>query len=145
PGGSRDAFVAKLNATGSAFVYCTYLGGSRAEDDGLDIKVNSSGEAYLTGSTWSPDFPTVNAIQPTLGGVGDEDAFVAKINASGTALVYSTYLGGNSKDWGVGIALDTAGNVYLTGRTASPNFPTMNPVQQILASPGNYDAFVTKI
>ena len=88
-----DAFVAKLNAAGTALVYSTYLGGSDY-DYGEGIAVDSAGNAYVTGSTGSLDFPTANALYPALNG-GYDDAFVTKLNAAGTALVYSTYLGGS--------------------------------------------------
>ena len=122
-----DAFVVKINPAGSALVYSTYFGGS-----GLDlahgIAVDSAGNAYVTGITQSTDFPTMNPLQPAYGG-GDQDAFVAKINPTGSALVYSTYLGGGENDLGYGIAVDSAGNAYVTGATSSTNFPTMNPLQ----------------
>ena len=88
-----DAFVTKLNAAGSALVYSTYLGGS-GDDDGNGIAVDSSGNAYVTGYTDSTNFPTANAFQAAFGG-GSGDAFVTKLNAAGSALVYSTYLGGS--------------------------------------------------
>jgi len=137
--GGANAFVAKINAPGSALVYSTYLGGSGV-DAGYGIAVDSAGRAYVTGRTDSTDFPTLNAIQPYGGG---DDAFVTKINAAGSALVYSTYLGGSSGDDGFGIAVDSAGNAYITGQTASTNFPTVNAIQPTYG--GNYDAFVTKI
>jgi hypothetical protein len=139
-GGSLDAFVAKLNAAGTALAYATYLGGS-SDDAGRGIAVDSQGNAYVTGVTGSPNFPTANALQPAFG--GDFDAFVAKLNAAGTALVYSTYLGGNGFDQGNGIAVDAVGNAYVTGVTDSPNFPTANALQPAFG--GNMDAFVAKI
>ena len=114
--------MTKLNAAGTALVYSTYLGGSN-EDQGLGIAVDSAGNAYVTGETVSTNFPTtLGAFQTTLGGPGE--AFVTKLNAVGTALAYSTYLGGNSGDVGNGIAVDSAGNAYVTGETFSTNFPT---------------------
>jgi hypothetical protein len=133
-----DAFVAKLNATGSALVYSTYLGGSR-ENDGYGIAVDVAGNAYVTGVTNSPDFPTANPLQPAYGG-GLLDAFVAKLNASGSALIYSTSLGGNDEDRGYGIAVDTACDAYVTGFTASADFPTTN----YFGPPGGA-AFVAKV
>ena len=94
-----DAFVTKFNAAGSALVYSTYLGGGDS-DHGESIAVDSAGNAYVTGSTLSTDFPTVNAFQSTFGGgnSGESgDAFVTKFNAAGSALVYSTYLGGERR------------------------------------------------
>ncbi len=122
-------------------IYSTYLGGS-SDDIALGITVDSSGNAYLTGWTSSNDFPTMNPLQTT--NAGDEDAFVVKLNSAGSALVYSTYLGGSGQDNGVGIAVDASGNCYVTGVTSSPNFPTMNPLQATYGG-GNYDAFVSKL
>jgi len=140
-GGSIDAFVSKLNPTGSALVYSTYLGGT-GYDYGDSIVVDTAGNAFIAGSTSSPDFPTVNSLQSAFGG-GPYDAFVAKFNPAGSALVYSTYLGGTGEDDGTSIALDGAGNAYLTGLTSSPNFPTAHPMQGAFGG-GPYDAFVAK-
>jgi hypothetical protein len=146
-GGKLDAFVARLNATGSALVYASYFGGGSGggtaggDEVGNGIALDAAGNAYATGYTGSTDFPTVNAWQATLQGGGD--AFVAKINASGTALVYSTYLGGGSVDVGNGIAVDLAGNAYVAGFTASSDFPTVNAFQADFG--GNLDAFVAKL
>jgi Beta-propeller repeat len=139
-GGGFDAFVAKLNPSGSGLVYSTYIGGS-GFDIGSGIAVDSAGNAYVIGQTTSTNFPTVNSLQPANG--GGSDAFVAKLNASGSALVYSTYLGGSEFDEGLGIAVDGLGNTYVAGLTRSTNFPTANPLQP--ASGGGYDAFVSKI
>ena len=141
--GNYDAFVTKLNAAGTALVYSTYLGGDKG-DFGGSITVDSAGNAYVTGSTVSTTFPTVNAIQSTLAGSGDlSDAFVTKFNAAGSALVYSTYLGGSSYDSGSSIAVDSNRNVYVTGTTNSTNFPTANALQP--ANGGNDDTFVAKL
>jgi len=143
PGGN-DLFVAKLNAAGSALVYSTYLGGSRS-DSGRGIAVDSTGSAYVTGYTSSTDFPTANAFQGknASGGFGD-DAFVAKLSPAGSTLLYSTYLGGSSNDAGFDIAVDAAGNAYVTGFTSSTDFPTANGLQSIEGGFENGDAFVTK-
>ncbi len=138
--GAEDAFVTKLNALGNGLVYSTYLGGSSYEY-GQGIAVDAEGNAYVIGYTYSSNFPTMNPFQATFG--GGNDAFVTKLNAAGTALVYSTYLGGSASDVGNGIAVDVAGNAYVTGYTNSTNFPTMNPLQA--TSGGGYDAFVTKL
>jgi hypothetical protein len=141
--GGSDAFVAKLNAAGSALVYATYLGGN-GSDAGLGIAVDALGNAYVTGSTGSTDFPLAGSpVQPRLR--GSENAFVAKLNASGSALVYATYLGGSGDDEGHGIAVDAAGNAYVTGYTHSTDFPLAgSPLQSSL--PDNYmDAFVAKL
>ncbi|HEU4596905.1 MAG TPA: SBBP repeat-containing protein, partial [Pyrinomonadaceae bacterium] len=137
-----DAFVTKLNAAGSALVYSTYLGGGDSAEFGQAITVDSDGNAYVTGNTFSNDFPTVNPIQATEGG-GSTDAFLSKINATGSALVYSTYLGGSDNDSGEGIKVDSAGNAYVGGDTASPNFPTLSPIQAV--NGGGGDAFVLKV
>jgi hypothetical protein len=141
-GGSNfDAFVTEINPSGSALVYSTYLGGS-GTDWGLGIAVDSSGNAYVTGFTQSPDFPITPGAVQTHGG-GNSDAFVTKFNPSGSALVYSSYLGGSGSDYGQGIAVDSAGNAYVTGYTQSTNFPQVNPLQKHYGG-GNCDAFVTK-
>jgi hypothetical protein len=138
--GGGDAFVAKLNAAGSALVYSTYLGGSSLEQ-GYGIAVDASGNAYVIGMTLSTDFPTANPVQAGQGGASD--AFLAKLDEMGSALVYSTYLGGMDSDLGLGIAVDPSGSAYVTGFTASINFPTANPLQADHG--GAYDAFVTKL
>jgi hypothetical protein len=113
------------------------------DDGGAGIAVNSLGEAYVTGSTISMNFPvTAGASQSAFGG-GVTDAFVTKLNAAGSALLYSTYLGGTANDDGVGIALDPAGNAYVTGQTGSTNFPTTPGAFQPSFSGGG-DAFVAK-
>lgn len=140
-GRPTDAFVSKLNPSGSALVYSTYLGGKGRYEGGGSIAVDSSGNAYVTGTTNSTNFPTVNALQPHYRG-GDEDAFVSRLNASGSALRYSSYLGGRGYDSGRGIAVDSSGNAYVTGITDA-NFPMMRPLQP--ANGGGGDAFVTKI
>ncbi len=138
--GLSDAFVTKISAAGNALAYSTYLGGGGGEN-GNGIAVDNAGNAYVTGSTNSLDFPIRNGIRATNAGLFD--AFVTKINAAGTALVYSTYLGGSGSDVGFGIALDNAGNAYVTGDTDSTNFPIQLPLQAVNA--GVFDAFVTKI
>ena len=110
-------------------VYSTYLGGS-GDDQGHGIAVDSSGNAYVTGYTDSTDFPTANPLQAVYD--GGDDAFVAKLNPAGSALVYSTYLGGRGFDHGFGIAADSGGNAYVTGTTTSTDFPTANPLQAVL-------------
>ncbi len=141
-GGNRDAFVTKLNAAGSAIVYSTYLGGNNY-DMGLGLALDAAGNAYLTGLTASANFPTTSgAFQPTFQGL--EDAFVTKLNAAGSALVYSTYLGGTSYDEGYHITVDADGNAYTGGWTESPDFPTVSAFQAE-CSPGCHDGFVTKL
>lgn len=140
-GAPNDAFVAKLNAAGDGLVYSTFFGGS-GNDDGVGIAVDSSGNVYVTGFTASPDFPVANPYQLSAGG-GSGDAFVARLNESGSALVYSTYLGGGGQDIGFGVAVDQTGNAYVTGETESNNFPTVTPLQATYG--GAVDAFVTKL
>ena len=137
--GGEDAFVTALKADGSAFIYSTYLGGS-ANDEGRAIAVDTNGNAYVSGFTSSTNFPTAKAFQsapqvlPT--------AFATRLSADGSTFAYSTYLGGSCQSYGYGIAVNTAGNAYLTGGTCSPDFPVKNPVQAHQA--GNYDSFVTE-
>ena len=146
----QDAFVTKLNAAGNAFVYSTYLGGTGGEV-GHGIAVDSSGNAYVTGGTGSNStFPTANAIQCARG--GGADVFVTKVNAAGNALAYSTYLGGSGSsstiEIGRFIAVDAAGNAYVTGGTDSTDFPTANPIQSTYAGTDGGlagDAFVLKL
>jgi hypothetical protein len=150
-----DAFIAKLDATGSQLVYLTYLGGV-GNDAAYSIAVDAAGDAFVTGFTDSTNFPVASAIQPHLRGTPlpffltlyPAEAFVARLNPAGSGLVYSTYLGGDTTDFGVDIAVDAGGNAYVTGFTDATNFPTANALQPNkagTASAGNYDAFVTKI
>jgi hypothetical protein len=139
-GGLYDAFVTKFSPSGNTLVYSTYHGGSDI-DFGNDIAVDLSGSGYLTGSTFSSNFPTANARQPMSGGI--YDAYISKFSASGTALVYSTYHGGSDSDQAYGIAVDSSGAAYLTGHTGSSNFPTANAHQPSYA--GFIDAFISKI
>jgi len=142
-GGFIDAVVVKLNSTGSTLIYSTYLGGS-GDDRGNHIAVDGSGNAYLTGVTKSTNFPTMIPTQATQGDSGAfYDAFVTKLPANGSGLVFSSYLGGNSDDYGYGIAVDSGGNAYVTGYTSSTNFPTASALQPTYG--GSTDAFVTKI
>jgi hypothetical protein len=138
-----DAFVARVNSSGSALVYSTYLGGNNS-DWGASIAVDGAGNAYVTGVTASTNFPTMDPLQPTNeGGLGSNEAFVAKLSPGGSALVYSTYLGANGNDSGSGIAVDSSGSAYVTGNTHSANFPTTYPLQPFLL--GGTNAFVAKI
>jgi hypothetical protein len=142
-GGFFDVFVTKLNASGSGLVYSTYIGGS-----GLDgcsgIAVDGSGNVYVTGGTASTDYDvTAGAFQTTQGG-GFFDVFVTKLNASGSGLVYSTYIGGSGFDGGYGIAVDGSGNAYVTGYTNSNNYDVTVGAFQTTNGGGN-DVFVTKL
>jgi len=146
--GGSDAFVTELDATG-VISYSTYLGGG-GDDHGQAIAVNSAGDAYVTGSTGSTNFPQVNPLSASgsgcnsLSGNGGVDAFVTELNPSGGALVYSTYLGGSGTDAGYGIAVNSAGDAYVTGSTTSANFPT-TPDAYAATNSGGADAFVTKL
>jgi hypothetical protein len=156
--GLTDAFVGKLNRAGSALVYSTYLGGGFG-DEGFGIAIEASGNAFVTGLTASSDFPTTpGAFQTTPGGgscsVPCQDAFVTKLNAAGSALLYSTYLGGSGDDYGMAIAVDSPGNAYVAGATDSTNFPiTPGAFQTTFGGAGCgslypykcTDAFVTKL
>jgi photosystem II stability/assembly factor-like uncharacterized protein len=142
--GAANAFVTKFAADGASLVYSTYLGGNSNLywlDSGFGIAVDAAGNAYVTGTTSATNFPTANPFQPSLKGIWN--AFVTKLAADGASLVYSTYLGGSNSDAGSGIAVDAAGNAYVTGYTQSTNFPTANPFQPNLK--GGPDAFVTKL
>ncbi|HXE76040.1 MAG TPA: SBBP repeat-containing protein [Candidatus Xenobia bacterium] len=146
PGGSADAFVTKLNSTGTALVYSTYLGGA-GFDRGSGIAVDASDNAYITGSTTSTVFPTTMGAFDTSCGTdgtcngGSNDAFVTKINAAGSALSYSTYLGGSDNDSGNAIAVDASGNAYVGGSSSSTNFPN-----DVIGSPPSApNAFLTKV
>lgn len=137
---SGDAFVAKLNAAGNSLIYSTYLGGS-GDDAATGIAVDPSGSAYVTGLTGSSDFPVQSALQSI--NAGYTDAFVAKLSADGSALAYSTYLGGAQDDSGQSIAVDANGFAYVTGLTGSPDFPTANALQSTFG--GDTDAFIARL
>jgi hypothetical protein len=136
------AFVSKLNVGGTALIYSTYLGGTTGTSAGNSIKVNSAGDAYVTGYTCATDFPvTAGVVQSTFGGdctPAGGDAFVTELNPTGSALVFSTYLGGAGDDVGFSIGLDSSDNVYITGRSSSTNYPvTPGAFQSTMA--GGYD------
>jgi len=155
-----DGFVARFDQTGTNLIYLTYLGGS-ADDFVSSVTVDTNGNAFMTGFTDSPDFPTANALYPQISGVINQktkaypgDAFIAQLDASGSNLVYSTYLGGAGLDVANSIALDASGNAYVAGTTTSSNFPTLNPVVFRLAGStnpvlnqlaGTNNAFVTEL
>ena len=139
-GGISDCFVSKLNAAGTALVYSTFLGGS-ALDSCAAVAVDESGNASVTGTTYSSDFPTQLPFQANMG--GNANAFLAKLNPSGTALVYSTFVGGSGTDNGNAIALDTSGAAYIAGDTSSNDFPVTSGAVQTTLN-GNFNAFVSK-
>lgn len=141
--GTEDVFVTKMSEDGSSLIYSTYIGatGEGSFEEGQGIAVDDSGCAYVTGLTASSNFPTVN---PYMTDTGNTDAFVCKLSAAGDSLVYSTYLGGNAVDAGYDIAVDSSGYAFITGYTASTDYPTAIPY---MTDPGDgtYDAFVTKL
>lgn len=143
--GNFDAFVTKISADGSSLVYSTYVGGTGA-DSGNTIAVDGSGDAFVAGGTGSSDFPVSGGFQTTYGG-GTLDAFALELNPGGTALTFSTFLGGGGDDVAKGIAIDATG-VYVVGSTTSgasgtAPFPTMNAKQPSINGTGN--GFVTKL
>ena len=147
--GDQDIFVTKLSPDGASLVFSTYLGGA-----GLDtiaaIALDSSNNVVLAGTTKSTDFPAVNALQPTLTGTsGNSDAFVAKLKADGSALIFSTYFGGTGVDGATGVAVSSTGNIWVSGGTGSTDLPVVNALQSTFGgggvtniSPG--DAFLTE-
>lgn len=143
-GGNQDAFVTKLNATGTGLIYSTYLGGDGGtvglSEMGAGIAVDSTGSAYVAGTTSSTNFPCVAAFKSKHSG-GGTDAFLTKLNPFGSP-AYSTYLGGSSLDISSGVAIDPSGSVYVAGYTASTDFPVINAQQSV--NGGAYDAFVTQ-
>jgi hypothetical protein len=134
-----DAFVVKFNAAGSALVYSTYLGGNN-NDVGNAVAVDSAGNVYLAGVTESANFPTVSPFQSARRGA--YDAFITKLNAAGSAILYSSFLGGGAYDEAHGIAVDAAGSAYVTGITASGDFPTEGAFQATYA--GGIEALVIR-
>ncbi len=136
-----NAFVTKLTPAGKALVYSTYLGGS-TQDEAFGIAVDANGNAHIVGGTASTDFPTVKPVQSKLSGASD--AFVAALNSTGKALVFSTFHGGSSTETGNSLALDARGNVYIAGETASTDFPTLTPFQSSCAGACS-NAFVSKL
>jgi YD repeat-containing protein len=139
--GTTKGFVSEVNPTGTGLVYSTYLGGN-GTDQGNAVAVNASGNAYVTGTATSTNFPTTTGAYQTTAG-GGNDAFVTELNTTGTALVYSTYLGGSGNDEGQGIAVDGSGYAFVAGETASTNFPTASALQS--SNGGGNDAFLTRL
>jgi hypothetical protein len=136
--------VAKLNASGSNLSYATFLGGTGNERHGFGLGVDAAGNAYVTGTTYSTDFPTTPGAFDSSPN-GQSDSFLAMVNTDGSALDYSTYLGGSSYDNGLGLTLDVNGNAYLSGSTSSTNFPTTpGALKRRLRAGESGDAYVTK-
>ena len=144
-GGTIDGFLTELNSTGTGLVYSTFLSGGVQP---FAIAVGSNGNAYVTGNTVNGLPTTGGAYQTTFGGGGGNgDAFVMEFNATGSGLVYSTYLGGNGGDTGQAIAIDGNGNAYITGGTESTNFPTTTGAYQTAykSTSGGWNVFVTEL
>ena len=139
-GGASDAFVLKLDPTGAQLLFSTFLGGS-SDERALDCRLDASGAIYIAGSTASADFPTSAAVQPTLGGM--RDAFLAKMDSAGSALLFSTYLGGSGAENICALAVDLAGRAAVVGKTSSTNFPIANAVQPTYGG-GTGDVFVSR-
>src|SRR5438132_321287 len=135
----------------TTLAFSTYLGGS-GNDRGFGIALDSSGSIYVTGVSQSTDFPTTSTAWQTMNH-GQGDAFVSKLNSTGAALTYSTFLGGSGLDQGSAIAVDASGNAFVTGFTQSSDFPTAEALQAILGVKGGSscgttlcaDAFVSQL
>jgi len=141
-GGGEDAFVVKLNNTASTLLYATFIGGS-GSDEGFGIALDSNGQVYLTGKTDSSDFPTTSGAFDTDHN-GSWDAFVTKLNADGTALLYSTFIGGSGSDWGSDLAVNAPGEAFVVGTSIGSGFPTTSGAYQT-SNHGGWDAFVLKL
>ncbi len=139
--GTGNVFVTEFNPAGNSVLFSTYLGGSGI-DIPAQILLNAAGDIFLVGSTTSNNFPTTSGVfQPTYGGV--QDAFLTEMKPDGSALIYSTYIGGTQADFGTAVGLDASGDAFVVGSTQSTDFPTINPIQ--LANAGLYDAFITEV
>jgi len=141
PGGGLDAFIMKIDSTGKTILTASYLGGSGA-DESLNIALDQSGNIYIAGYTASTNFPIVNGHQRQNG--GGKDAFLVKLNSAGSEILYATYLGGARDDTAFGLALGPDGTVFISGETASANFPLVAPLQSQMAG-GFADAFLAKL
>ncbi|MDJ1175233.1 SBBP repeat-containing protein [Roseofilum capinflatum] len=141
-GGSQDAFVLKLNPTGTQIDYASYLGGT-GYDRGSGIEIDSNGSAYITGQTTSTGLGTAGVFQQNTDPTNGSDAFVAKVNATGNQLLYFTYIGGPGFEEGIGIDVDSTGNAYISGTTQSSGLATSGTYQRNLV--GSSDVFVSKI
>ena len=143
--GSADAFIAKLDPADGALIFSTYFGGTNDERCD-DIAVGDAGEIYFVGATVSRDIPRVNALQDEIADYNGllYDIYVGKLSSDGQTLLYGTYLGGNFDDFGDGIGVDAAGNIYISGRTESDDWPVVNAAQPLFAD-GGRDLFVARI
>lgn len=139
-GGPSDVFILKLDPTGSRLLFSTFLGGT-GDDRAFDCRLDASGAIYVSGTTASPDFPIVHALQSTYG--GNQDAFLAKMDSGGSTLVYARYLGGSALEQFGALAVDGAGRAAVIGKTASVDFPVANAAQPIYGG-GTGDAFVSR-
>jgi hypothetical protein len=142
-GGTRDGFATKINAAGNAITYSTYLGGN-ADEIAWGVAVDGSGNAHVVGTTQSSNFPVSNALQSSHGG-GTDDGFLVKINAAGTAVAFSTYIGGSGGDGANDIEIDGSGNLYVAGPTNSANFPGVNGSSLQSTHAGNGDGYLLKL
>ncbi|MEJ2169877.1 MAG: carboxypeptidase regulatory-like domain-containing protein, partial [Desulfobacterales bacterium] len=141
---TEDAFVSKISGDGSSLVYSTFLGGN-AYDSGRTILVSPTGYAYVAGETLSASFPvTDGAFQEDIASDGFRDAFLAKINLNGTSLLFSTYLGGSDEDWAEAVSGGEAGSIFMTGSTASEDFPISN-VDYVLGPNEPIDVFAVRV
>jgi hypothetical protein len=143
----EDVWIAKLKPDGSNFAWFTYLGGTSDNEWGLDVVLDKENNVYVSGMTYSGDFPIVDALQPKLGGT--KDTFIAKVSPDGQKLIYSTYLGGSEEDSGSVLALDPNGNLIAVGQTASLNFPIQGGIQTTNATTASTespdDAYIARI
>jgi len=137
----QDVYVAKINPAGGQFVYATYISAAGGNNVGNDIAIDAQGNAYITGKATSALFPATTGAYDTT--PNSLDAFVVKLNAQGNALLYATYLGGTGTEEGFGIAVDSAGDIYVAGTTTSNNFPVLNGLQTTFG--GSRDAFAVKL
>jgi hypothetical protein len=142
-GGNGDAFVVKVDPTGTA-IYSTYLGGTGG-DGALSVALDSSSNAYIAGGTDTSAFPGVSGSSLQSSHAGSGDAFITKLNAAGSAIVWSTYLGGTAGDSALGIALDSSGNIVVAGSTDSTSFPGVTGSSLQPTHAGSNEQFVTKI
>jgi uncharacterized protein (TIGR03437 family) len=144
-GSPFNGFITKLSSAGDKILYSTYFCGA-AQSALSKIALDSSGAMYVLGTTTTSGFPVKNPIQATFGG-GLTDLVIAKLTPAGDSIVYATYFGGNDEEIALGLAVDAIGNVYVTGSTDSPDFPTKNSIQPFVGSTHSFkdDAFVVHI